>query len=130
MLRLQPADDAFNIQSISTLLQEVEPMQQISHSEIEQWIVEPNLASTVQNEEHCTDGDHTDGEEPDDVVLSTKKVKPEETISAFNICLEWAEQSNASLDDIMTLQRLRSSIVLNKQVCTKQTKIVNFFNST
>lgn len=128
-LRLQLADDAFNIQSIATLLQEVEPLQQISHSEIEQWIVEPNLAP-IQNEEHCTDGDHTDCEETDDVVLSTKKVTPEETISAFNICLEWAEQNNASLDDIMTLQRLRSCVVLNKRVFTKQTKIVNFFNST
>lgn len=42
-LRLQLAEDAFNIQSIATLLQEVEPLQQISHSEIEQWIVEPMM---------------------------------------------------------------------------------------
>ncbi|XP_036319767.1 jerky protein homolog-like [Rhagoletis pomonella] len=129
-LRLQLVEDTSSIQAISNLLQEIEPLQQISDSEIEQWIAEPILESFEQNEDPCINCDLTDGEETNNVVVNTKKVTQEETISAYNICLEWADQNNASLDDIMTLQSLRSSVVLNKRACTKQTKISNFFSST
>lgn len=57
-LRLQLAEDISNIQAISSLLQKVEPLHQLFHSEIEQWIVEPTLESFVQNEVHCANDDN------------------------------------------------------------------------
>jgi hypothetical protein len=55
-------------------------------------------------------------------------VKHGDAINGFNVCLEWAEENQVALQDILALRRLReSALILKTTKKEKQTTISDFF---
>lgn len=44
-----------------------------------------------------------------EVVTPLSKVKTEVAVRSFNICLQWAEENNIPVEDILTLQKIKES---------------------
>lgn len=98
-----------------------------SLEDISNWIAEnkTDLEPTCSNlgaEEIESDGENVVEEPP------RPKVKAEAAIQALNICLQWAEENSASLDNILALQNLRESAVENNFASKRtQLKTSQFF---
>lgn len=114
------------MENMQTLLLEFSPTEQISTTEIVDWIGETNLGGSnpISSSEESTD--------TDDFVLESvikASIKLDDVIKSFTICLDWAQENNASLNELMTLQKLRENVVLRRNVCLKQTSLKDFFKA-
>lgn len=60
---------------------------------------------------NCEDSAEMDStnESEVEVVTPLSKVKTEVAVRSFNICLQWAEENNIPVEDILTLQKIKES---------------------
>ena len=112
---------------IRDLLNEINPMEGNLHdnnNDINEWINEENYEQNVSSDEQESEEEINLNQTPTN---SVERVKHDDALKSLNICLRWAEENNASFEQIMIVKELRvmSLQLMNKNV--KQTSIKDYF---
>lgn len=125
ILRDRIRSTAENIDEVSAMLLDIGNVE-VNTGEVLDWIDDD--AKLVETEGFDDQDDNNSEEDIDSLETETTfKVKNEEAIKSFNTCLQWAEENEIPLADIMMLQKLKEIAFDNKLHKEKQAKITNFF---
>lgn len=128
VVRAELVNENAIIASVANYLHEITAENSISNDEMNDWIYEnldygTNYPAESQVEE-ISSADETIVE----LAPALSKIKAETAISSFNTCIQWAEENEIPLKDILLLQDIREMAVQKNISCNKtQSKISDFF---
>lgn len=95
--------------TINETLQKIEGAGQLTAKEIKKWATGENEIDLIECIEDEDDEANTkeDHEEDDEVVVTKQnRVKNTDAAKSFSLCIQWAEENDISLQDILVLKRL------------------------
>lgn len=115
--------------SVSDYFQEIMPEETISNDEINEWIfenVDNGSNYCCENLDEVEEIDNSDENVVEIPKLS--RITHQTAIDSYNNCIQWAEENEMDLKDILVLQNHRESAV-QKNISAKKTqsKISDFF---
>lgn len=114
------------ISSMAGLLQIMQPEQTFSHSDVHEWVSElPEISHDLSDGNETSDNEIVDENvaEEQDVCIKT-----EDAIKSINTTIQWAEENNICLSQILTLQEIKEAAMAKKlKSKPKQTQISNYF---
>lgn len=90
----------------------------ITNEEINAWIFGENNSNYAAEDE---DVESEEEIEITSIVQDLPKIKSKDAINSLNICIQWAEENNIGLKEVLILQDLRETAVQKHISSTKKT---------
>lgn len=93
--------------------------------DIENWILDKNFEAN--SEEHDEETSDEEGNNAEILTENSHKIKHADAINNLNNFIQWSEENDVSMEDLLVLQKLKELTVTKMMGQSKQTKIRDYF---